>query len=97
MKTIKNLLEHIEEEIDDAEKYAMCFQQEDDPALKALYKELALAELDHSGKLHTQAERLKNDYANKGYSVPESMMEIYKWEHQKAVDLTDKIREMLGF
>ena len=84
MKTIEQLSDYIEEEVDDAFKYAKCaIQHEDDPELARTYRTLANEELVHAMKLHEQVARLIKKYRDEHGEPPEKMMDRYEYMHER--------------
>lgn len=97
MKKIKRLVENIGDEIEDAEKYAVeaMRTKAEDPELSKIYAELARQELGHADTLHNQAVRIIKAYKATGAETPLSMQIIWDWEHEKIVDKTTRIKQML--
>ena len=64
MKIIKKLSDYIEEEIDDAEKYAECALKVKDeyPSVSDLFFILSGEELTHMSRLHNEVQKLIEDY-----------------------------------
>lgn len=60
-----------------------------------MYASLAKDELGHVHKLHDQAARMISEFRAKGNPVPESMMAVWEWEHQKMIDHEAKIISLL--
>lgn len=98
MKTIQDIFDQIDEEISDAQKYAMCSARykDSDPELSRAYAQLSTEELGHVDKLHAQVVRLINEYkASKG-EVPPHMQTIYTYVHERAIEKVASIRAMLA-
>ena len=85
MKCIKELTEHIYEEIEDAKAYALqALEMKDvDRSLGDTYITIAKEEMSHMSRLHDQVTRIINDYRNQKGEPPEAMLQIYNWEHKK--------------
>ena len=97
MKEIKWLVENIEEELNDAEKYAKAaakYKDSDREMANTLYT-LANEELGHMDKLHTQAVRIIKAHKAEGHEAPAAMQAIWEWEHEKIIDRTAHIRHLL--
>lgn len=97
MKEIKELVEHIEEEMEDAHKYARLaglYKGKDD-GLSGLYMELAGQEMQHMDKLHSKAQEIIARFRKEKGEPPEAMMAIWEWEHGRMMDKAGKIRAML--
>nr|DAH39995.1 MAG TPA: NEUTROPHIL-ACTIVATING PROTEIN A, four-helix bundle, METAL TRANSPORT [Caudoviricetes sp.] len=97
MKKIKMLAEQIEEELNDAEKYATCAAKfaDDDRELSAMYADLSRQELTHADKLHAAAVRYIRQAKDGGANVPESMQIVWDWEHEKMVSHRARILALL--
>lgn len=97
MKDIKCLAEFMEEELEDAEKYAKkaIHYKDTDRAMAVMYAGLAEDEIRHADTLHTHAVRLINEYRESGKTAPESMMTIWEWEHGKIIDHKARVKTML--
>lgn len=97
MKSIKELVERIDEELTDAKYYAEMYvekktRSESDDA--SSYKKMANDELDHAMRLHTMAvNEIKN--VEKIYQAPESMQEAWKKSHAEYVEKSAWIKQML--
>ena len=98
MKIIQTISEQILEEISDAEKYAWCAlkHKEDDQELYRTYVRLANEELSHSELLHAQAVRLVGEIRQKNGEPPASMMAVYEYLHNKAIEKSAEVRLMLS-
>ena len=97
MKIIQRLSDMIDEEINDAWKYARCYQsyRESDPELAKTFSQLSHAELNHADMLHSQVTRIIADYRKMEGDPPEMMMKIYEYLHDKAIDKTIEVRYIL--
>lgn len=97
MKKIKMLAEQIEEELNDAEKYAACAAKfaDDDRELSSMYADLSRQELTHADKLHAAAVRYIRQAKDSGANVPESMQIVWDWEHEKMVSHRARILALL--
>ena len=97
MEIIKCLAEYIEEELDDAEKYAKAalHHKDTDRELRQTFEDLSRQELSHSDKLHAQAVRLINAKKSAGVTVPASMEIVWKWEHEKMIEKTAHVHRLL--
>ena len=93
MKVIKNLVDQIREELEDAKKYARCAaMQEEDRKLAETYAALAREELGHANQLHDHAARIIKE---SGKEAPPAMKAVWEWEHQKMIDDTAAVRILL--
>lgn len=93
MKKIKNLVEQITEELEDAEKYAECAlkTKDDDRELAATYHKLSEEELGHAHRLHDQVVRVIREH---GGEPPPVMKAIWDWEHEKMIEREREVKTM---
>jgi ferritin len=98
MEIIKELSEMIEEEIEDAGKYAKCalHYKESRPALADVFYKLANEELGHMNALHGQVVAIIDEYKKKNGEPPEAMKMIYDILHDKHVANTAAVKGMLS-
>jgi hypothetical protein len=94
MKIIEKLSDMIEDELNDAEKYARCALRDKDerPALAQTFYNLAVDELKHMSMLHDEVTRIINEYRAQGEEVPVEMQAIYDYIHRKHIDRATGIR-----
>lgn len=98
MKIIQNICDQIDEEISDANKYAMCSvrYRESDPELSRTYAQLATEELGHVDRLHAQVVRMINEYkASKG-DIPPHMKTIYEYVHDREIEKVAQVKNLLA-
>ena len=97
MKIIQELSDMIEEEIEDAEKYAKCALAKKDiyPALAETFFKLANEEMNHMNMLHTQVVNMINDYRKKSGDPPEAMLMLYDIIHKKHMEHAAAVKSMI--
>lgn len=97
MMVIRNLVEQMNEELEDAKKYAHCAlkYRTSKKALSDTYLSLGKEELTHFTRLHDQVSQIIEDARQKGNQPPASMMELYNYEHDKAMDCYAEIRVLI--
>lgn len=98
MKEIKWLAEQIEEELEDAEKYALKAQhyKDLDPEMSRTCAELSRQELKHSEMLHENVVRLIKKHRETKGEPPEVMMAIWEYEHEKMMKRTAHVKMLLN-
>lgn len=96
MKIIEKLSEMIEEEIEDAAKYAKCalHYKEEDPSLAEMFYKLSIEEMAHMNVLHTKVVGIIEDYRKKNGEPPESMLKIYEILHKKHIENAAAVKGM---
>jgi rubrerythrin len=92
MKIIRDLVEKIDEELTDAEKYIDCaYKVKDDyPDLSAVFFRLSKEEMVHMQTLHDQVVRFIELY-KKDHEVPADMKALYDYLHEKQVEWSLRI------
>lgn len=96
MQKIKELSDHIDEEIDDAKKYAMLAlrYKDDDSDLARVYYGLSVEEMEHMGKLHKIAEEIIKRYREEKGEPPADMMRMYQILHEKQIRHAVEVKNM---
>ena len=96
MKLIVKIIDQIDEELEDAEKYIKCAMNYKDerPHLAYIYYDLSVAEMGHFEKLHSAVSTLINEEKDKGNEPTNEMMAIYNYEHGKYIKEATEIRIM---
>lgn len=93
MKEIKMLMEHIEDELEDAHTYAELAMEykHDDPELADLFYRLSGEEMNHMNALHKAVVSNIEDYRKKKGDPPAEMMAIYNYLHQREIEKAEKV------
>lgn len=94
MKIIKELSEMIEEELEDAEKYAkhaMHFRESEQTLSKTFY-DLSMDEMKHMGFLHDEVKKIIEKHRREHGEPPAPMMAVYDYLHQKHIDKAAQIK-----
>lgn len=94
MKAFNEILEHIPEELEDAEEYARMalHYKHENRALADMYAELAKQELGHEDMLHSMAHALLAEHPEEDHGWAKH---IWEWECGKATDKRSKVKVML--
>ena len=96
MKIIMRLSDMIDEEIEDAMKYAKCaMEHDDDPELSRTFTLLANEELNHMNLLHAHVARLIRIQKEKTGEPPAPMMAVYDYLHAKQIEKVADVKAML--
>lgn len=97
MKQIKELADHIRDELKDAENYAKnsAHYAPSDSKLAGVYKQIAKQELDHVSMEHDEIVRLIKTAKDSGMVIPDAMQEIWDWEHDRMLTEIAEVKTML--
>lgn len=98
MKIIECMIDHIDEELDDAEEYIKEAQKykEEYPEVGQLFHMLANEEISHADKLHAVTVSMINAYKMKNKDVPADMVAVYNYAHKKYIDKENKIKLLIA-
>jgi hypothetical protein len=94
MEIIKQLVEKIDDELEDAEKYVKlaCKTKASNPVLADVYFKLSMEEMGHMTMLHEQVVRIINDY-KKTNTVPDGMQTLYDYLHARQIKWAAKVKQ----
>lgn len=94
MKLIEKLCEMVDEEIDDAEKYAKCAikYKEERPALAKTFYDLSTDELRHMKLLHGEAVAVIENYRKEKGEPPAEMLAVYNYLHEKQTEHASSVK-----
>ena len=98
MKEIKLLMEHIEDELEDAHTYAELAVEykHDDPELADLFYRLSGEEINHMNALHKDVVSHKEEYRKQKGEPPAAMMAVYNYRHQREMDKAERVDVLQG-
>lgn len=96
MKTIELLMDHIEDELNDACTYAKLALEYKgtDPEMANLFYKLSGEEMSHMTALHNCVVSHIDAYKRTHGEVPEAMRAVYDHLHKRQVDRADRIEIM---
>lgn len=96
MKLIEKLSEMIDEEIEDAKKYAKCAVKYKDerPALAKTFYDLSGEEMRHMTMLHAEVEAVIQKYRQEKGEPPEGMKSLYNYLHEKQIEKAADVRRL---
>jgi hypothetical protein len=99
MKKIKEYVEKIAEELEDAKDYgekALWFKSKGNNGRYVKYKEMATQELAHADNLHSMAVEDIHELEKTFPNPPEEMMDAWIKSHNKFIEKTAWIKQILA-
>ena len=98
MKEMKLLMEHIEDELDDAHTYAkLALEYKSyDTELSDLFYRLSGEEMNHMNALHKAVVDHIEDYSRKKGEPPEAMMAVYEYLHKRDIERAEEVGVLRG-
>lgn len=94
MQMIRKLSEMIEEELDDAEKYAKgaLKNREENPTLAKTFFDLSTDEMRHANLLHGEVTRCIEQYKREHGDMPEAMRAVYDYLHERQIEHAAEVK-----
>lgn len=94
MKIIKELSEHIDDEIEGAEEYikAAIKYKEEHPALSKVLYDMSMDEMRHMGLLHEEVVKLIDAHRKEKGAPPASMLAVYEYLHERHIKEANEVR-----
>ena len=98
MTIIQTLVDRMDDELDGAKRYTELAHKNkmEYPRLADKLIELAEAELSHLKVLHAEVSRIIENVKETKGEAPPDMLAIYNYEHNKQVERSAKIRQMIA-
>lgn len=98
MKEIKTLMEHIEDELRDAETYAKLALEykESDMETANVFFRLSGEEMNHMDMLHKRVTACIERHKQAKGAPPAEMMAVYDYLHKKNVEWAEKVGRLQG-
>lgn len=96
MDIIKMLQPWVEDEIEDAKKYAMAAMQikEHHPDIADALVEISTEEMGHMSRLHAALTKLIEAYRNEKGEPPASMLAVYDYLHKKQIAKAAEVKNL---
>lgn len=94
MKIIKELSEHIEEEIEGAEEYikAAIKYKHEYPSLANTLYEMSLDEMHHMNLIHGEVVKLIEEHRREKGTPPAAMLAVYDYLHEKQIEEANEVK-----
>ena len=96
MKIIKKLAKMIDEELEDAKKYAEAAlkMREENPTLAMVFYNLSLEEMKHMNMLHGEVVKLIEAYKREKGEPPAAMIAVWEYKHEEFIEASEKVTVM---
>lgn len=96
MTEIKLLMEHIEDELDDACTYAKLALEykSTDPEMAQIFYKLSQEEMTHMELLHNSVAKHIDTYKREHGEAPADMKAIYEYLHKRDIERAEKVTNL---
>ena len=98
MVIIKKLVKMIDEDLEDAKKYAECAlkERESNPALANVYYTLSQDEMKHMNLLHGEVVKLIEAHKREKGEPPAAMLAVWEYKHEEHIEAAEEVIVLQG-